>query len=147
MIKSLAVSALAFASLVLAPSAFSQTDEEAVRETVLHYFEGGNTGSPDRVAQAFDTENGHFYVRRSTDGEDTISAWPLGEFASVFSNAPPYERAGEFAEIRIVDDSMAFVHFIITMPGREFDDFFLLYKVEGDWRIVSKTASLELLEE
>jgi len=133
--------------LVITPAALAQSDEDAVRAAVLDYFEGGNNGEPDRVAQGFDTENGHFYLRRSGEDGDTVRAWPLGEFAQVFTSAPPYERVGEFADIRIVDDRMAFVHFIITMPGREFDDFFLLYEINDEWKIVSKAASLEVFED
>lgn len=147
MLKSILYGAIALTGLTLAPIAHAQSDEDAIRAAVLNYFEGGNTGDPDRVAQGFDTENGHFYLRRSDEAGDSIRAWPLGEFAQVFTNAPPYERVGEFADIQIVDDRMAFVHFIITMPGREFDDFFLLYEINDEWKIVSKAASLEVFED
>jgi len=137
----------ALLGLACAPAAFAQTDEDGVRTAVLHYFEGGNTGDPDRVAQGFETDQGHFYMRRSDESGDHVAARNLGEFAQVFTNAPPYERVGRFEDIRIADERMAFVHFVITMPGREFDDFFLLYKIGDEWKIVSKTASLEMLEE
>lgn len=137
----------ALPALALCPAAVAQTDEDGVRAAVLHYFEGGNTGDPDRVAQGFETEQGHFYMRRSDEHGDHVAARNLGEFAQVFTNAPPYERMGRFEDIRIADERMAFVHFVITMPGREFDDFFLLYKLDEEWKIVSKAASLEMLEE
>ena len=126
----------------------AEEHEAAVRAAVMDYFEGGNAGDGERVASAFETEVGDMFIRRTgEDGTDRVSAMNLGEFASRFTAPIPFERQGEILEIRIVDDMMAFAHFSFTTPDRQFDDFFVLYRVNEAWRIVSKAYTVEPLQE
>jgi hypothetical protein len=122
--------------------------EAAVRAAVMDYFEGGNTGDSDRVARAFETEVGDMFIRRTNEaGADIVTTTNLGEFAGWFANPMPFERYGEIQDIRIVDDQMAFVHLAFTTPDRQFDDFFVLYRLGEDWKIVSKAYTVEPIEE
>ncbi|TGY90358.1 hypothetical protein E5163_04340 [Marinicauda algicola] len=113
--------------------------EAAITETVMDYFIGGNEGDAARVRSAFAAENGAMYVRRVDEaGNASLEVVNLGEFAARFSSPIPVERTGEIVEITVIDDAMAFAHFRFTTPTREFDDFFLLYELDGEWTIVSK---------
>lgn len=130
------------------PDAPNTGHEAAIRAAVMDYFEGGNDGDGARVARAFQTEVGDMFIRRSgEDGADTVTAMNLGDFAGRFSAPIPFERTGEIEEIRIVDDAMAFVHFTFTTPDRQYDDFFTLYRMGEDWKIVSKAFTVEAIEE
>lgn len=141
------------ASLVVTPTVLAQDGpqidhEAAIRAAVMDYFEGGNDGDAARVARAFQTEVGDMFIRRTDEaGADSVTAMNLGDFAARFSNPIPFERSGEIEEIRIVDDQMAFVHFAFTTPDRQFDDFFVLYRLGEDWKIVSKAFTVEPIEE
>lgn len=139
---------LACFSLLFAPLALAQpvSAQDGVRAAIMDYFEGGNAGDPDRMANAFATEIGALYVRRAGPEGDELSSMTLGDFARRFENPIPFERDGVIEEIRIVDDSLAFAHFSFTTPDRQFDDFFLLYRIDGAWKIVSKAFTVEPLE-
>lgn len=129
-----------------APEPPAPAADAAIRAAVMDYFEGGNDGQADRVARAFAGETGHMYVLRPGPDGDGLEARNLGEFAQVFSRPIPYERSGEILHLNIVDDRMAFAHLRFTTPDREYDDFFLLYRVNGEWKIVSKAFTVEPLE-
>ena len=143
---SLAVSVPALASH---SNHHGETDAEAgVRAAVMDYFEGGNDGDSARVANAFEGEHGNMVMRRTgPDGVDTVGTMNLGEFASRFSRPIPYSRAGEIVDVRIVDETMAFAHFSFTTPDRQYDDFFVLYLINDEWKIVTKTFTVEAIEE
>ena len=126
----------------------TNSHEAAIRAAVMDYFEGGNDGDSQRVAGAFETEVGDMFIRRPDEtGADTVMAMNLGEFAARLSDPIPVERIGEIEEIRIADDRMAFVHFAFTTPDRQYDDFFVLYRLGDDWKIVSKAFTVEPVEE
>ncbi len=130
------------------PDAPDTGHEAAISAAIMDYFEGGNDGDGARVARAFETQVGDMFIRRSgEDGADTVTAMNLGDFAGRFSTPIPFERTGEIEEIRIVDDAMAFVHFTFTTPDRQYDDFFVLYRLGEDWKIVSKAFTVEAIEE
>lgn len=146
--RTVALAGLASLALSAFGSAYAQdADPEAgVRAAVMDYFEGGNAGDAERVANAFATEVGAMYVRRSGQDGDQLRAMNLGEFAARFQDPIPFEREGVIEEIRIVDDTMAFAHFNFTTPERQYDDFFLLYRIDGAWKIVSKAFTSEAVE-
>lgn len=148
MMRNIAMAGLASLALFALGAAQAQDadPEAAVRAAVMDYFEGGNAGDAARVANAFATEVGAMYVRRSGENGDRLRAVNLGDFAARFQEPIPFEREGVIEEIRIVDDTMAFAHFNFTTPERQYDDFFLLYRIDGAWKIVSKAFTSEAVE-
>lgn len=149
---------LALALAAIAPDAFAQDgtpdassetsallgDEAAIRAVIEDYFWGRQNGDADRLAEAFDTENGRFaYVRRSDEG-DTVHSMTLGEFASRATNPIPYANTGRILSIDVVRDEMAMVKLELASETRTFIDYFLLYRVNGEWTILFKTATAEL---
>ncbi len=140
-------------SLALAAPAFADDHahaghEAAVRAAVMDYFEGGSDGDRARIDRAFQTDVGEMFIRRTgEDGRDYVEAMNLGVFAERIARPSPVERSGEIVEIRIVDDAMAFAHFSFTTPDRQFDDFFVLYLINNEWKIVTKAFTVEALEE
>lgn len=133
-----------FALLGLSGLASAQeTDHEAaVRQAVMDYFEAGNTGNPDLARQAFETENGIMFIQRSGDEGDRVETMNLGDFAARFTRAQE-GREGEVVEVKLINDEMAFAHFLFTTPDRTFNDFFLLYRLDEEWKIVSKAFTME----
>lgn len=116
--------------------------EAGVRQAVLDYFEAGNIGDPDLARQAFETENGVMFVRRDSQEGDAVIPRNLGDFADRFTR-PQEGREGEIVEIKIVNDEMAFAHFLFTTSDHTFNDFFLLYRLNDEWKIVSKAYTME----
>jgi len=136
---------MAAAFLMLAGTASAQEGDDAeagVRAAVMAYFEAGNIGSPDLAREAFETENGVMFIQRSGDEGDMIRTMNLGDFADRFTRGQE-GREGEILEVNIINDEMAFAHFLFTTPDRTFNDFFLLYNLNGEWKIVSKAFTME----
>ncbi|MHA6288769.1 nuclear transport factor 2 family protein [Maricaulis sp. CAU 1757] len=135
------VAALASALILSAPvAAQSEADIEGVRAAVMAYVEAGNTGSSELARQAFETDQGVMFIRRpGEDGEaDHVEPMNLGDFADRFGN-PSGDRPAEIRDIRIVEDTVAWAHLHMVWGEREVDDMFLLYKLNGEWKIVAKT--------
>ncbi|MCP2678035.1 nuclear transport factor 2 family protein [Maricaulaceae bacterium NA33B04] len=122
--------------------------ESGVRAAVMNYFETGNQGDPTLAERAFQTDVGDMFIRRTDEaGNDAVVAMNLGDFANRMTRPSPVERNGEILNIRILDETMAFAHFSFTAGERQFDDFFLLYLINDEWKIVSKAYTLEAIEE
>ena len=120
--------------------AFAQDDAdvEGVRAAVMAYFNAGNTGSSDLAREAFHTETGEMFIYRNDDEGERVDTMNLGDFAARFGRAMP-ERTVTFHDINVAEGSVAYAHITIDWAdGRLVDDMFLLYKIDGQWKIVAK---------
>ena len=120
---------------------FAQSDEELVRKTLMYYLEGTSTNQPEMIKQAF-YPDADLYL--SKPGQDI---WVLSpeEYSDLFDRGTPGEPNGRFGEILSLDieDNIALAKAEILIPsGRmRFIDAFLLKKVDGEWKVISKTAT------
>ncbi|GAB4541845.1 MAG: hypothetical protein Tsb0010_19120 [Parvularculaceae bacterium] len=134
---------LAAAAFALAPvAAFAQSDvsddELAVREAVHGYFWGRQNGDQERLAAAFDQEYGDMkYVADGDDGE-IVQIVSLRDFAARLNRPIPNDSHGRILSMDIVDGKMAWVKFLIDTENTDFVDYLMLYKRNGEWRIVNK---------
>ena len=130
------------ALILAAPAAAqSQADIDGVRAAVMAYVEAGDTGTPERAFEAFETETGTMFVRRPGDEEtpDHVTTMALADLAARYTRASG-DRGAIIRDIRIVEGVMAFAHVSMAWDDRELDDMFLLYKLEDEWKIVAKTV-------
>jgi hypothetical protein len=133
----------AVAAFLATPALAQEEDADiaGVRAAVMAYVVAGNTGDPELAAEAFYTSEGVMFIRREDgeEGEDRVDPMNLGDFAARFGN-PAGERVTTFRDISIVEGVLAYAHIHIAWPDsdREVDDMFLLYKIEGEWKIVAK---------
>lgn len=120
------------------------SQEDAIRATIEDYFWGRQNAEQDRLERAFDEENGRFaYVVRNAEG-DMVNSMSLGEFAERATRPISYPNTGRILALDIINDEMAMVKFEIASETRTFTDLFLLYRVNGHWTILFKTASMEM---
>lgn len=112
-----------------------KTEEELIRETLMHYIEGTSNGEPDRLRKAFHPDFNLYTV--AEDGTLTIRS---GEkYISYFKEGQKSNRPGKILSIDYEKDA-ATAKAEITFPdGRIFTDYFLLLKYEGSWKIVHKS--------
>jgi len=114
------------------------SDTEGVRAAVMAYFDAGNTGSSDLAREAFHTETGEMFIYRNDDEGERVDTMNLGDFAARFGRAMP-DRTVTFHDINIAEGQVASAHITIDWAdGRFVDDMFLLYKIDGQWKIVAK---------
>ncbi|GHF11106.1 hypothetical protein GCM10017044_01010 [Kordiimonas sediminis] len=130
-----AITALAF----LSPAISASDDRAAIRETLIDYIEGTATYQPDRVKDAFHPEATLYLAR------DDKPVWLVApeDYASWFSSRTgDSRRVGDVISIDIENDIATAKASISVFPqGTQYIDMFLLKKIEGDWKIISKSAT------
>ncbi|MBO6729573.1 MAG: nuclear transport factor 2 family protein [Maricaulis sp.] len=121
-------------------AAFAQdeADVDGVRAAVMAYFNAGNTGDPDLAREAFYTSTGDMFIYRNDEDGERVDTMNLGDFAARFGRAMP-DRTVTFHDITMAEGRVASAHITIDWAdGRFVDDMFLLYKIDGQWKIVAK---------
>ena len=138
--RCVAVVALVFSSVSFA-DAVTGNEYQAVVETAHNYFNGAANGDQVLLAKAFDQEFGHMKmvtVNKDT-GKETIRSVPLKEFAGYFKKATKDTWTADVLSVDIVDNKMAMVKLNFETPKTHYIDYLVMYKREGQWRIINKT--------
>lgn len=124
-------------------AATADQDESAIRETVRLYMHGTTFNVQDEINQAFHP-NARLYLNGKDDSE-----WELSgpEYAKLFSKEKTGQFNGRHGRLIKVDVSgkVATAKAEIHLPdqGARYVDVFLLKKIAGNWKIVSKSAHRE----
>ena len=124
-------------------AATAEQDDSAIRETVRLYLHGTSYNVPDEIKQAF-----HASARLYLDGKNDTQ-WELSgpEYAKLFPEEKKAQFNGRHGRLIKVDVSgkvataKAEIH--IPQQGVRYVDVFLLKKIAGNWKIVSKSAHRE----
>ena len=124
-------------------AATAEQDDNAIRETVRLYMHGTSYNVQSEIKQAF-----HASSRLYLDGKNDAE-WELSgpEYAKLFSQEKAGQFNGRHGRLIQVDVSgkvataKAEIH--IPQQGVRYVDVFLLKKIAGTWKIVSKSADRE----
>ena len=127
----------------VASAASAEQDDNAIRETVRLYMHGTSYNVQSEIKQAF-----HASSRLYLDGKNDAE-WELSgpEYAKLFSQEKAGQFNGRHGRLIQVDVSgkvataKAEIH--IPQQGVRYVDVFLLKKIAGTWKIVSKSADRE----
>ena len=114
---------------------FAQSEDEAIKETINNYLEGGSVGDTARLNRAFFP----YANLRNLSKEGKVSETPVKKFiASVpaggakwSSKIVSFSYAGT-AATAITEEEL---------PTFKFVDFLNLLKINGEWKIVSRIYS------
>nr|WP_299382422.1 nuclear transport factor 2 family protein [Allomuricauda sp.] len=130
-------------TLVFAFTISAQSDEEAIRHTLNNYLEGSSHSDPERITSAFYAEADLFLSKKDQE------LWVLTpqEYADLFKNRERGKFNGRYGKIITMDieNNIASAKAEISIPSRNmlFVDIFLLKKIGGQWKIISKAATLK----
>lgn len=120
-------------------------DKAAIKAAVYDYFHGQGEASEERLFRAFAADHASMVgVVKNDDGEEMIRSWK--DMSEVLTNWASNEnpaggdRDGEVMHMHITDGRIATVHFRST---DRFFDVLTLAKVDGQWKIISKTFVLQ----
>jgi putative intracellular protease/amidase len=124
-------------------AATAEQDENAIRETVRLYLHGTSFNVQGEINQAF-----HASSRLYLDGKNDAE-WELSgpEYAKLFTDEKKGQfngRHGRLIKVEVsgkVATAKAEIH--IPQQGVRYVDVFLLKKIAGNWKIVSKSADRE----
>lgn len=129
--------ALACLMLVLPPSfAVAQsTDEQAIRATLQQYFRGHATNGSAEMRKAF-LPTAH--IEGIRDGR--FVSWTVDEYCALFKGKPAADEQSRTRTIDSVDISgtAAMAKATLVHGATTFADYFVLLKVDGEWKIANK---------
>jgi len=136
----LSIFLLSFTSLVHA-KAETSSEYKAVIDTAFNYFNGIATADQALLAKAFDMEFGHVKMNiiDKESGKETIRSLTLKEFSGFFKKATADNWQAKILSVDIVDDKMAMVKLDFDTPKTHYVDYLVMYKREGQWKIINKT--------
>lgn len=119
----------------------AQSETEAIRETLQKYLRGSSYSEPDMILEAFYEEADLFLYK---EGED-IFLWTPQQYAIAMGKREQGKYNGRKGTILDVDyaNNIATAKAEIYIPKADlrFIDLFLLKKLDGQWKIISKAAT------
>ena len=123
-------------SLMLGGVASTQSSEEnGVRAAIQQYLKGHATGSGEEMRKAF-LPTAHIEGVRN----GTFSSWTVSEYVSRFTGTPAADEAARKRTLDRVDVSgtAAMARATLVHGATTFVDYFVLLKVDGEWKIANK---------
>lgn len=120
---------------------FAQSEEAAIRETLQNYIDGSSYNNPELITSAFYEDADLFLSKKDQE------LWVLSpeEYSNLFKNREKGKFNGRIGKILMIDyeNVIACAKAEIHIPTRnlKFIDIFLLKKLGGEWKIISKAAT------
>jgi hypothetical protein len=123
---------------LLAPSlatAQPSSDDKNVRAVIEQYFRGHATGDPSEMKKPF-LPSAHVEGNR----KGVFTSWTVQQYAGNFSGKPASDEASRKRTIDRVDISgdAAMVSATLVHGATTFTDYFVLLKVNDEWKIANK---------
>ncbi|MEM7373277.1 MAG: PQQ-dependent sugar dehydrogenase [Bacteroidota bacterium] len=127
--------------LLIAFSLTAQSEEELASIPLNDYITGTSYNYPDQIRHAF-IDSAKLYLNRG-DGSSWISS--PDEYAALFARRTAGEFNGRTSKILSIDIfqniAQAEIEVLIPTINARFIDLLLLKKIDGAWKIISKTAT------
>lgn len=121
----------------------AQTEEEQIQVALLNYIEGTSYNQADRVEKAFYTGAELFLDNK----EKQLWVVPIAKYVSWYTKGEYGKFNGRIGKIISIDYfnniALAKAEILLTDNELRFIDMFLLKKLDGEWKIFSKTAGSE----
>ena len=130
-------------AFIITSSLSAQTTHERIKACITDYIEGTSYNYTDRITNAFYTGSDLFL-----DGKDnTLRVVPSEEYISWFDPSKSGQFNGRVGTILSIEQfgNIATAKAEILIPQRElrYIDMFILKQINGEWKIISKTANSE----
>ena len=126
---------------LLSNASFSQSEHALIENCIQNYIDGTSYNKPDHISKAFYAEANLFLSHK----EKPLWVVPISEYVTWFQkgNKGVFNgRLGKIISIESYNDiAIAKAEILIPEKKQEFMDMFLLKKIQGEWKIISKSAS------
>lgn len=133
------------ASLILVLTVWiinAQNEEEAIRESIQKYIDGSSHNDPETILEPFYEDARMFLFKK----DQPIYLLSPAEYAALFEKREKGKFNGRIGKILSVDQendiAIAKAEIVITDREMRFIDMFILKKLDGTWKIISKAATL-----
>jgi 3-hydroxyisobutyrate dehydrogenase len=123
-------------ALTAAPAVSAQSaDEQSIRATIAEYFRGHATADSTVMRRPF-LPTAHIEGIR----QGVFSSWTLDQYVGGSRGTPAADEARRSRRIDVVSvvGSAAMAQATLDHVGVVFTDFFVLLKVNGEWKIANK---------
>ena len=126
---------LIVALLLASPAAAQPQDGDAVRAAINQYFKGHATGVAEEMRKAF-LPTAHIEGNR----QGKFTSWTVDEYVKNFTGKPAADEASRKRTIDRVDvaGTAAMARATLVHGQTTFVDYFVLLKVDGEWKIANK---------
>lgn len=117
-----------------------EKEKNAVKVPLENYLKGHETGNAEFMKKAFHTEGDLMFIR---EGKYTTRSF--SEYIAGMSGKPAADEAQRKRYIESIDVSgdAATGKIILDYPSAKFTDYMVLLKIEGEWKIVNKSFTVE----
>lgn len=121
-------------------AAAQQQESDLVKIPLNNYLQGQSTGKAEFIRKAF-----HKDARIMAFRDGKLMNWDVEEFAKRFEGTSAKDEAQRKREIVSIDISgnAAIAKLSLDYPTVKFIDYMALLKVDGEWKIVSKSFYAE----
>nr|WP_199000818.1 nuclear transport factor 2 family protein [Flavobacterium sp. ASV13] len=120
---------------------FSQSEQSLIENCIQNYIEGTSYNNPESISKVFYTEANLFLSHK----DKPLWIVPISEYVTWFQKGKKGEfngRIGKIISVEFFNDiAIAKAEILIPEKKQEFMDMFLLKKIQGEWKIISKAAS------
>lgn len=134
-------SLLILLTLFSAVTLTAQSEESEIRAALQEYLDGSSYNNPEQITSVFYEKADLFLSKKDEE------LWVLTpeEYANLFKKREKGKFNGRIGKILNVDqaNNIATAKVEISIPAENllFIDLFLLKKLEGKWKIISKAAT------
>ncbi|WP_074405668.1 MULTISPECIES: nuclear transport factor 2 family protein [Aquimarina] len=119
----------------------AQSEDDNIRSSINKYLKGTSYSQPEVIKEAFYDEANLFLTHK----EKKLWIVPIKEYASWFEKREQGKFNGRTGKILSVDRendiAMAKAEILIEGKNVRYIDIFLLKKIDGEWKIISKAAT------
>ena len=135
-LRLMSLASLLAALLLASPAHAQETDDvRQIRDVVGVYFRGHATANADTMRAAF-LPTAHIEGIRN----GAFTSWTVDQYVANFRGTPAADEASRTRVIDVVDHvgSAAMVKATLKHGATTFTDYFVLLKIDGNWRIANK---------
>lgn len=119
---------------------YGQSERKAINKTLQNYIEGSSYNKLALIKSAF-INNATLYL----EGREGFKRYTPEEYANFFKDRKSGEFNGRLGKVLSIEQTkdIASARVKISIPKAKliFIDIFLLKKLKGEWKIISKTAT------
>ncbi|MBR71836.1 MAG: hypothetical protein CMM30_02705 [Rhodospirillaceae bacterium] len=114
-----------------------------ISDTIQNYFDGLYEGNIEKLKSAFHEEC-HLF-----SSSDDFSNWSRDKWLEIVENRDSPEKLGldrhdKIVFVDLADENTALAKIQLAIPPRYFTDYLSLIRINGNWKIISKTYKTEI---
>ncbi len=130
-----------FLLLIISNTITAQSEEALIRNSLQKYIDGSSYNDPELIKEAFYTDANLFLSKKGQE----IWILSVQEYCALFENKEKGKFNGRTGKIITIDQenniALAKVEISIPAYNSRYIDLFILKKIEGIWKIISKAAT------